>query len=108
MFGFSFGPKNITVHDAHATLGTEGHVLIDVRSREEVRDIGVPGAVNIPLDQLEAQAPRLAGYTSIHVMCRSGGRSAMAANLLHGLGMTQVMNVSGGIIAWENAGLPTT
>lgn len=108
MFGFSLGPKNITVTEARERLGTEGHVLLDVRTKEEVREMSVPGALNIPLDRLEAQAGQLSGYSSIHVMCRSGGRSAVAANMLHGLGMTQVLNVSGGIIAWQNAGLPTT
>ncbi|MHB0865335.1 MAG: rhodanese-like domain-containing protein [Minisyncoccota bacterium] len=107
MFGFSLGPKNTTVTEVHERLGTDGHVLLDVRTKEEVREISVPGALNIPLDRLEAQASQLAGYTSIDVMCRSGGRSAMAANMLHGLGLTHAMNVSGGIIAWQNAGLPT-
>ncbi len=107
MFGFSLGPKNISVTEAHGRLGTEGHVLLDVRTKDEVREVGVPGAVNIPLDRLEAQAARLTEYSSIHVLCRSGGRSAAAANLLHGLGMTHVMNVSGGILAWRQAGLPT-
>lgn len=108
MFGFSFGPKNISVTDAYQKLGTEGHVLLDVRTKEEVRDVAVPGALNIPLDRLEAQASKLADYSSIHVMCRSGGRSAIATNLLHGLGMTQAENVSGGITAWQNAKLPVT
>ncbi len=107
MFGFSFGPKSVSVTEAYERLGTDGNVLLDVRTKDEVREVGVPGALNIPLDRLEAQASRLAGYSSIYVMCRSGGRSARAANLLHGLGLKQVMNVSGGIIAWQNAGLPT-
>ena len=107
MFGFSFGPKNVTVQDAYERLGTEGHCLLDVRTHDEVREQSILGALNIPLDRLESQAHRLTEYTSIHVMCRSGGRSAMATNLLHGIGMTHAMNVSGGIMAWDAAGLPT-
>ncbi len=107
MFGFSLGPKNITVTEAYERLGSDGHVLLDVRTKEEVRSAGIPGALNIPLDHLEAQAPRLGEYASIHVICRSGGRSAVAASLLHGLGLTHATNVSGGIIAWQRAGLPT-
>lgn len=107
MFGFSIGPKNVTVTEAYEMLGTDGHCLLDVRTKDEVRAQSVPGALNIPLDRLEGQAAKLEGYTSIHVMCRSGGRSAVATNLLNGLGMAHAMNVSGGILAWDAAGLPT-
>ena len=107
MFGLSFGPKSVTVHEAHEKLGTPGHALVDVRTRDEVRAKSVPGALHISLDSLEGRVGELADYASIHVLCRSGGRSAMATNLLHGAGMTHAENVTGGIIAWEAAGLPT-
>ena len=107
MFGFSFGPKSVTVHEAHEKLGTPGHALVDVRTRDEVRAQSVPGAVHISLDTLESRLHELGDFTSIHVMCRSGGRSAMATSLLHDAGMTHAENVTGGIIAWEAAGLPT-
>lgn len=107
MFGISLGPKNVTAQEAHELLGTEGHCLVDVRTHEEVAEVAVPGALHIPLDKLETEAHKLKDYTSIHVMCRSGGRSAMATSALHGIGMTHAKNVSGGIIAWQQAKLPT-
>ena len=100
----SQGPATVT--EAYALLGTDGYCLVDVRSPEEVRAKGVSGARNIPLENLATEARSLAGYTTIHVLCRSGGRSAMGTNLLHELGLTQAQNVSGGILAWEAAGLP--
>ena len=108
MFGLSFGPQSIPVTEAYERLGTDGHVLLDVRTREEVRAEGIAGALNIPLDRLETEAARLKEYASIHVICRSGGRSSMATTILHGLGLGQTANVSGGIIAWQKAGLPIT
>lgn len=108
MFGISRGPKSVSVFEAHKKLGTEGHCLLDVRTYEEVQDVRVPGSYAIPLDRLADEAHQLASYTSIHVMCRSGGRSAVATSLLHSLGMTHAENVSGGIIAWESAELPVT
>ncbi len=108
MFGISFGPENVSVHEAHEHLGKDGHCLLDVRTVEEVSEARVPGSLNIPLDRLEAESHLLSSYTSIHVMCRSGGRSAMATSALHGVGMTQAKNVSGGIMAWIAAKLPTT
>ncbi len=107
MFGISFGPKSVSVTEAHTMLGTDGHCLLDVRTRDEVREVSVRGALNIPLDRLEAEAHRLSVYTSIHVMCHSGGRSAMATSLLHNLGMSHAENVSGGVLAWQAARLPT-
>ena len=107
MFGISFGPKTVSVEEACELLGTDGHCLVDVRTHGEVSEVAVPGALHIPLDRLEAEAHKLKDYMSIHVMCRSGGRSAMATSALHGIGMTHAKNVSGGIIAWQQAKLPT-
>lgn len=107
MFGISFGPRNVTVTEANELLGTDGHCLVDVRTHDEVAQESVPGALHIPLDRLEAEAHKLKGHDSIHVMCRSGGRSAMATSALHSLGMTHAKNVSGGIMAWKAAKLPT-
>ncbi len=106
MFSF-FGPKGVSVTDAYERLGADGHCLLDVRTKEEVRMQRIPGAHNIPLDRLAGQVGQLSAYTSIHVLCRSGGRSARATALLHSLGLQHAENVSGGILAWEAAGLPT-
>ncbi len=106
MFSF-FGPKSVSVTDAYERLGTDGHCLLDVRTSGEVHAQSIPGARNIPLDRLAGQVAQLSAYTSIHVLCRSGGRSAQATALLHSLGLKHAENVSGGILAWEAAGLPT-
>lgn len=108
MFGLSFDPQKVTVQEAHEQLGADGHCLLDVRTKEEVSEVAVPGSLNIPLDRLETESHRLESYTSIHVLCRSGGRSAVATNVLHGAGLTHAKDVAGGIIAWANAKLPTT
>ncbi len=108
MFGISFGPKSSTVQEVHAALGKPGVLLLDVRSPEEVEEGAVPGARNIPLENVETQAASLKDYSTIYVMCRSGGRSSMAVSLLHKLGITEAVNVSGGILAWQAAGLPVT
>ena len=106
MFGFS-GGLGVDVNEAYKSLGREGHVLLDVRSAGEVREQGVEGAVNVPLDRLEQAVGKLSGYKTIHVICRSGARSGMATQILHARGITQAKNVSGGMLAWERAGLPT-
>lgn len=106
MFSF-FGPKGVSVTEAYEKLGTDNHCLLDVRTKDEVRAQSIPGALNIPLDRLEGQATKLASYTSIYVICRSGGRSARATAFLRTTGFPQAENVTGGLIAWEAARLPT-
>jgi hydroxyacylglutathione hydrolase len=103
-----FGPKEVTVHEAHEALGTDKHCLIDVRTHDEVAGGAVPGSLHIPLDRLEAHVDKLKDFDSIHVMCRSGGRSSIATDILHKMGMKQAINVRGGMLAWQAAKLPVT
>lgn len=107
MFGFPSMSNNVTVSEAHESMGKDGHVLLDVRTVAEVRALSAPNVLNIPLDRLESQSHKLSGFSSIHIICRSGARSGAAMNFLHGLGMTHAKNVTGGMIAWEAAKLPT-
>lgn len=103
-----FGPKEVSVEEAYKALGTKGHCLVDVRTPEEVAEVAVPGALTIPLDRIETEGQTLKDFDSIHVMCRSGGRSAIATDILHKMGMKQAINVRGGILAWQAAKLPVT
>ncbi|MEK7086255.1 MAG: rhodanese-like domain-containing protein [Patescibacteria group bacterium] len=106
MFGLPQRESEINVTEAYADLSVEGHVLLDVRSQDEVRVQGIAGALNIPLDQLEHGVDQLAKYEVVNVICRSGGRSSVAVQMLHSLGMAQARNVSGGMLEWERADLP--
>ncbi len=98
----------VSVHEAYEALAQDGHCLLDVRTMEEVAESSVPGSLHIPLDRLEAELYQLAPYASVHVMCRSGGRSSIAVAMLHCAGMTQAKSVSGGIMLWGAAGLPVS
>ncbi len=81
----------------------ETFLLVDVREPEEVAVIGIPQAINIPLAQLSdsLELQNLEKDTKIVVMCRSGARSAQAQKILGAMGFTRVLNVTGGILAWE-------
>lgn len=74
-----------------------GALLVDVRSESEFAAGSVPGAINIPLDEVEASLSALEGRTPIVVFCRSGNRSAKARSILIEHGITDVVN--GG--AWQ-------
>lgn len=81
------------------------HLLVDVRTPEEYADGHVPGALNIPLDQLDAHMGELATYkqTEVHLICRSGSRSLAASQALLARGYLPV-NVGGGTEGWKQAG----
>ena len=86
-----------------------GIELIDVRTPVEYREVHVPFARNVPLDQLDAAqvtAGRSAASQPLYVVCRSGSRGKQACEKLQAAGYTQVVNVEGGTLAWDQAGLP--
>ena len=84
-------------------LAASGAVLLDVRELDEWEAGHAPGARHVPLGELRADT--LAEGSRIVVVCRSGARSALAALALAGVGFA-AHNLSGGMQAWEAAGLP--
>lgn len=90
----------------------EVNELIDVRTPVEFREVHVTFARNVPLDQLDPQALMntrdVAGQQPLYVICRSGNRANQACEKFVAAGLTNIVNVSGGTLAWEQAGLPVT
>lgn len=85
-------------------------VVLDVRTADEFKEGHLDGAVNIDYKQgdfVEQAVTRLAKDRTIAVYCRSGRRSAGAAELLAKEGY-RVVNMKGGIIAWQEAQMPVT
>jgi rhodanese-related sulfurtransferase len=84
--------------------------LIDVRTPMEFQELHAVPARNIPLDQLDASALTLSHNGSseapLYLICRSGSRGKQACEKLLNAGCTNVVNVEGGTLAWESAGLP--
>jgi rhodanese-related sulfurtransferase len=85
------------------------HVLIDVRTDEEFNEFHLPNAVHIPLDDIGdavEQVRELAGDKPVVLVCRSGMRSAMAAQTLlsEGLDDVTLFNLDGGSLGWKNRG----
>lgn len=78
-------------------LARPGAQLVDVRTRGEARRSAIPGAVNIPLDELAARRGELDPNLPVMLVCSTGGRALMAANLLKSHGFRQVRHLEGGL-----------
>ncbi len=104
LFSF-FKKKYETVSPARAKEAQDqGAMLIDVRESSEYRSGHAPGARHISVQVIERRLGEIPKERQIVVMCQSGMRSQRAAEILSRNGY-QVLNVSGGIIGWQRAGL---
>jgi rhodanese-related sulfurtransferase len=83
-------------------------VVLDVRTPEEYAAGHIPGAVNIPHDQLRDRVAELGADpgAEIVVHCQSGRRASMAEDVLHGAGFTNVVDLEGHMAAWKEGGHP--
>jgi adenylyltransferase/sulfurtransferase len=118
MFGFRQAPspasvRKISVDSAH-DLMQRGIPMVDVREAAELVEASVPGALHVPLGEIERDgiaalerrglSPR--GSDTVLMFCRSGNRSGIAARLLAPDFGDRLVNVEGGMLAWIERGLP--
>ena len=80
---------------------TDRPVLLDVREPYEVDVAALPGAVTIPLGQLDARLGELDPAAATVVYCHLGVRSATALTRLEAAGFTRARHLTGGIDAWS-------
>ena len=89
---------------------SSGLRLIDVRETDEVAAVRSSFATNFPLSKLTAgnfgDLTSIGRNEPLFVICRSGARSQKACGIFREHGFTNVVNVTGGMLAWEAAGLP--
>ncbi len=80
-------------------------ILLDVREPNEWNMAHIPGAVLVPLgdveEKVQAAVPR---DSKVIVYCASGNRSAVAADTMQQLGYSDVASMAGGIRGWADAG----
>ena len=83
-------------------------LLLDVRTPEEYASGHVPGALNIPIDELPARIGEISAQREqpVVVYCERGPRAARAEGELVAAGFTSVRPLAGHMSAWREAGLP--
>lgn len=104
--------RHISVHSFKEVVGAEtGNPTVDfinVCTPAEYKEKHIEGVRNVPLDELASHINEFTNKKTVYVHCRSGKRAQRAIETLQSLGVTaELVNVEGGIMAWDEAGLPT-
>ncbi len=82
--------------------------FINVCTPAEYKEKHIKGVRSVPLDTLSSHVTALNQKKTIYIHCRSGNRGRQAIEKLHALGVTaELVNVEGGLLAWEEAGHET-
>ena len=99
--------RNLSSQEAYAMVGQRGDLfLLDVRTFGEYQQARLDGARLIPIDQFVKRLAEVPKDRPVLVYCAVGSRSAQVVNYLARQGYPEIYNLSGGIYAWAQKGLP--
>jgi len=100
--------EQITPQELKARLDRKDPlVLLDVRQTWELKLCRLPGAVHIPIEEIEFRTEEVNPEDEIVVFCHQGIRSAAVAEYLRRLGYPKALNLAGGLDAWARTVDPT-
>ena len=98
-------PDTVDVQTVAEIMNRDDVVLIDVREQSEYDEVHIPGITLIPLGEVPQRLDEIPTDKTVIMTCRSGNRSGQATDFLRENGFDNVHNMSGGIGAWQAAGL---
>ncbi|WP_018867156.1 MULTISPECIES: rhodanese-like domain-containing protein [unclassified Thioalkalivibrio] len=100
--------RSLSPAEAVRVINQDDALVLDVREDSEVAAGRIGGAKHIPLGSLKKRMGDIEKYKDkpVVVYCRSGNRSASAAQQLTAAGFEDVVNLQGGIQAWQSANMP--
>lgn len=100
--------EEITIEEYQDDFAERDDVqVVDVREADEYAEGHVPGAINIPLSDLQGRYQEIDKAKPVVLVCAKGGRSAMAAELITMKDYSNVYNLLEGTLGWQERGLPT-
>lgn len=102
------GISGVDCSSALQLINHKNALVLDVRSDEEYKSGHILDALPINLSKLKERIGELEKYRErpMVVVCHSGNRSTAACVMLGKKGFPQVYNLTGGMAAWQKAGLP--
>ena len=86
---------------AEELAGANPPLLLDIRNPREWTARHIEGGVNVPLNRLQERIGEIPRNRRIAVHCAGGYRSSIAASILHQYGITNLIEMAGGLAAWE-------
>lgn len=103
------GVRDISPDDLMARAQDADVLILDVRTSTEYETGHVPGAINIPFDEVEARLDELEPHRDgeIVLYCESGRRAGKAGDVLTGAGFEGIHHLEGDMSGWRKAGRPT-
>ncbi|HEX2331784.1 MAG TPA: rhodanese-like domain-containing protein [Burkholderiales bacterium] len=106
LFRRSAGGPWVTTAEATHLINREDALVVDVRDPGEYGAGHILGAKNVPLSRLNDAEVAKRKDRPVIVYCEGGERSSKAVAALKKQGFTRVVNLTGGLRAWQQAGLP--
>jgi rhodanese-related sulfurtransferase len=102
--------SGISPNEVVQCINREKGVVVDVCGADEFAQSHIKGAVNLPLDELEARLSKTVKNksTPVIMVCAAGARSKRAQAIAQKLGYEKVHSLHGGLKAWKEANLPIT
>ena len=91
---------------ARLAKGDPSLFVLDVRTAEEYSAGHVPGAINVPYDQVASHLAEIPKNKDVVLYCRSGRRVGLAAEVLRASGYTKLEHLQGDMPAWSKDGRP--
>ncbi|HEV3332287.1 MAG TPA: MBL fold metallo-hydrolase [Bryobacteraceae bacterium] len=91
---------------AEELAGADPPLLLDIRNPREWATKHIDGSVNIPLNHLKERIAEVPRNRRIAIHCAGGYRSSVGASILHQYGITNLIEMAGGLAAWDAAKLP--
>lgn len=100
--------SEVTAFAAVQLINRKDAVVIDVRTTGEFEAGHIAGARHVPEAQFDERLHELEKFKDrpVIVACRTGTRSGSVVKNLRSKGFAEAVNLGGGIIAWEQAGMP--
>jgi hydroxyacylglutathione hydrolase len=91
---------------AEELAGAEPPMVLDIRNPREWKAKHIPESLNIPLNHIQERLAEIPRGRRIAVHCAGGYRSSIATSILHQNGITNLIEMAGGLAAWDAAKLP--
>jgi rhodanese-related sulfurtransferase len=104
--------KHISVEAFREVIGVEKDNasidFVNVCTPTEYKEKHIKGVRNVPLNEIDKHLEEFNTKSTVFIHCRSGNRGRQAIEKLQALGVTaELVNVEGGLLAWDAAGFPT-